>query len=182
MDIFNWREYDKSLKIAQAKKWAKIAQRRMNNLKKDNVYTYAVKQSEEYFKRAGLKKFTTKIDNFSESQLNGYLQELENFLGFETSTKRGTKKVFNNLMNNLSNNGVDISKINKEDFFQFLYSNQFQQLRKTIDSNVLIEDYKNAQEMGFTSNEIMKQYEQHLLNGLTLDEIQDLRDSKVLIK
>ena len=30
--------------------------------------------------------------------------------------------------------------------------------------------------------EIMKQYEQHLLNGLTIDEIQDLRETKELLK
>ena len=52
----------------------------------------------------------------------------------------------------------------------------------TIDSNVLIEDFKNAQEQGFSLNEIMKQYEQHLINGLTIDEIQDLRESKELLK
>ena len=182
MKIFDWRDFDNSGKQSQAKKWAKIAQRRINSLRKENIYTYGLKESEEYFKRKGLKNFTTKIESFSESELNGYLQQLENFLGYETSTKRGTKKVFNRIMNNLADNGIDVSNINKHDFFQFLYSNQFQQLRKTIDSNVLIEDFKNAQEQGFSFDEIMKQYEQHLLNGLTIDEIQDLRESKELLK
>lgn len=182
MIIFDWRDFDNSGKQAQAKKLAKIAQRRINNLRKEKLYTYGLKESEEYFKRKGLKNFTTKIESFSDAELNGYLQQLENFLGYETSTKRGTKKVFNRVMNNLAENGVDVSKIDKHDFFQFLYSNQFQQLRKTIDSNVLIEDFKNAQEQGFSVDEIMKQYEQHILNGLTIDEIQDLRESKELLK
>ena len=182
MKIFDWRDFDKSGKQAQAKKWAKIAQRRINSLKKDKIYTYALKESEEYFKRKGLKNFTTKIGSFSEAELNGYLQQLENFLGYKTSTKRGTKKLFNRIMNNLADNGIDVVNIDKHDFFQFLYSKQFQQLRKTIDSNVLIEDFKNAQEQGFSLNEIMKQYEQHLINGLRIDEIQDLRESKELLK
>ena len=175
----NWREMSESQKQQWAISGAKRVNQQMRRMEKQGLYTYAMREIDEFLKRTNNKRLST--GKLTGSRLNAQLEMLERFDKYETSTIRGTKEVFNRIFDNLENNGVNTKNINKNDFMQFLYSKQFQQLRKTIDSNVLLEDYANAQEQGFSVNEIMEQYEKHLLDGLSLDEIQERRNSVVLL-
>ena len=174
-----WREMSEEQKQQWSISGAKRVNQQMRRMEKKGLYTYAMREIDEFLKRTNNKRLPTA--KLKGARLNAQLEMIERFEKYETSTIRGTKDVFNRIFENLENKGVQTDSINKNDFMQFLYSKQFQQLKKTIDSNVLLEDYANAQEQGFSVNEIMEQYEQHLRNGLTLDEIQEKRESVVLL-
>lgn len=173
----SWRDYDRQFKEAQAKKWAKRASQRIRELNKRNIHSYATERAQAYFKRAKLKGFTTSVSKMTESQLNGYLAELESFLDLKTSTVRGAKIATKAIIENLKNKGVNSDKLQGHDveFEQFLHSEQFRNLKKLIDSEVLFEDIQDAFDENISIDNIMKAYETFLTQDIGFDEVEQIR-------
>lgn len=175
--IMNWREYDRQFKEAQAKKWAKRASQRLRELDKRDIYTYAVESAEAYFKRTKLKGFTTSVKGMTEPQLNAYLAELESFLDLKTSTITGARKATLAIMENLKNKDIKTDRItgHEKEFEQFLHSEQYRNLKKFIDSDVLFEDLQDAFDDKMTLDVIMKTYEKFLTENIGFDEVEEIR-------
>lgn len=175
----SWRDYDRQFKEAQAKKWAKRASQRLRELNKRNMYTYATERAQAYFKRSKLKGFTTSVSGMSESQLNGYLAELETFLELKSSTVRGSKIATKAIIENLKNKGVNSDKLrgHEVEFEQFLHSEQFRNLKKIIDSDVLFEDIQDAFDENISIDNIMSAYETFLTQNIGFDEVESIRRS-----
>ena len=172
-----WRAYDRQFKEAQAKKWAKRAAQRLRELAKRNMYTYATESAQAYFKRSKLKGFTTSGKGMSESQLNAYLAELENFLDLKSSTVIGARKATQAIIEKLKNKGINTDRFNghEKDFEQFLHSEQFRNLKKLIDSDVLFEDIQDAFDENISLDVIMKSYEKFLTQNIGFDEVEEIR-------
>lgn len=173
----SWRDYDRQFKEAQAKKWAKRASQRLRELNKRNIYSYATESAQAYFKRAKLKGFTTSVRNMTESQLNGYLAELESFLGLKSSTITGAKKATKAIIENIKNKGIDTDRLegHEVEFEQFLHSQQFRNIKKLIDSDILFEDIQDAFDEGISLDIIMKSYETFLTENIGFDEVEQIR-------
>lgn len=173
----SWRDYDRQFKEAQAKKWAKRASQRLRELNKRNMYTYATESAQAYFKRSKLKGFTTSVSSMTESQLNGYLAELENFLDLKSSTVRGAKMATKAIIENLKNKGANSDKLqgHEVEFEQFLHSEQFRNLKKLIDSDVLFEDIQDAFDENISIDNIMNSYETFLTQNINFDEVEQIR-------
>lgn len=173
----SWRDYDRQFKEAQAKKWAKRASQRIRELNKRNIHSYATERAQAYFKRSKLKNFTTSVSKMTEAQLNGYLAELESFLDLKSSTVRGAKIATKEIIENLKNNGVNGDRLqgHEVEFEQFLHSEQFRNLKKLIDSDVLFEDIQDAFEENISIDNIMSAYETFLTLNIGFDEVEEIR-------
>lgn len=173
----SWRDYDRQFKEVQAIKWAKRASQRLRELNKRNMYTYATERAQAYFKRSKLKGFTTSVAKMTDAQLNGYLAELENFLDLQSSTVTGAKKATKTIIQNIKNKGVNTDSLegHEVEFEQFLHSQQFRNLKKLIDSDVLFEDIQDAFEEGISLDVIMKAYEKFLTENIGFDEVEEIR-------
>nr|DAI65529.1 MAG TPA: hypothetical protein [Caudoviricetes sp.] len=173
----SWRDYDRQFKEAQAKKWAKRASQRLRELNKRNMYSYATESAQAYFKRSKLTGFTTSVRNMTESQLNGYLAELENFLDLKTSTVRGARIATRAIIENLKNKGVNSDRLegHELEFEQFLHSEQFRNLKKLIDSDILFEDIQDAFDENISIDNIMSAYESFLTQNIGFDEVEQIR-------
>lgn len=172
-----WRDYDREFKEAQAKKWAKRASQRLRELSKRNIYSYATESAQAYFKRSKLKGFTTSVSKMSDSQLNAYLLELESFLDLKSSTVIGAKKAVKTIMEELKKKNISTDRITgrEKDFEQFLHSEQFRNLKKLIDSDVLFEDIQDAFDEKISLDAIMKAYEKFLTENIGFDEVEEIR-------
>lgn len=175
--IMNWRDYDRQFKEAQAKQWAKRAAQRLRELDKRNMYTYATESAQAYFKRANLKGFTTSVRNMSDSQLNAYLAELEGFLDLETSRIGGARRATKAIIETLKSKGIGTDRIagHEKEFEQFLHSEQYRNLKKFIDSDLLFEDIQDAFDDKIPLDIIMKSYERFLTDNIGFDEVEEIR-------
>lgn len=173
----SWRDYDRQFKEAQAKKWAKRASQRIRELNKRNIHSYATERAHAYFTRSKLKNFTTSVSKMTEAQLNGYLAELESFLDLKSSTVRGSKIATKAIIENLKNKGVNSDKLQgrEVEFEQFLHSEQFRNLKKLIDSDVLFEDIQDAFDENISIDNIMSAYETFLTQNIGFDEVEEIR-------
>lgn len=176
----DWREMTEKQKNQQSVEMAIKANRDIKALRKKGYDTYALREVEEFFKRNGINNFS-KSKKLSGARLNAQLEMLDKFFEYETSSVRGANSVYKRIINNLKDNGVKTSRISKPEFMQFIHSKQFNQLRRTIDSTVLLEDTIDAMQSGYDIKQIMEQYEEHLRNALTLDQIQERRGNVRLL-
>lgn len=133
---------------------AKRANQRFRDIKKSTgAESGAIKRTKKYLQD------TYKRDTFLQSrrlvgtQLNEGLKALEQFYTAKTSSVRGIKHLQKEHLNEFENKykqEFDIQNYHIKDskkFFDFLSSNQFQNLSKYNDSDQVIEDFLSGQEM-----------------------------------
>lgn len=139
---------------------AKRANQRLVRLERAGQTQYAYRMAETYLKDFGRKRFAetaSRIKNLTRAQITGEINAAIEFLTAKTSTLSGIKAVQKSAVDRLLAMGYNVDN---GDFFAFLKSDEYKAALRKI-----------------TSDEIMRQLDEALYNGVSLDTIiADYRD------
>lgn len=139
---------------------AKRANQRLVRLERAGQTQYAYRLAETYLKDFGRKRFAetaSRIKKLTKAQITGEINAAIEFLTAKTSTLSGTKAVQKSAVDRLRAMGYNVDN---GDFFAFLKSDEYKAALRKI-----------------TSDEIMRQLDEALYNGVSLDTIiADYRD------
>jgi hypothetical protein len=195
------RNMTRSEKIDLSKKLAKRANVRLTQLEKYDYAngTWAYGKAQKYLQTDNRNKFYEGKKFDSERELNRQLQELTYFINAKTSTIKGinemneqryktyaqshnlnkenepqrtqfkTKKEYNLARKNYIS---DIAK-KEQEYFDFLSSEQFGLLRRTLDSESVFDDFAEALRQGIPLDEIQRQYAEYTNNNITFEKVQE---------
>lgn len=133
---------------------AKRANQRLVRLERAGQTQYAYGIAKKYLQDIGRNRFAEtekRIKNLTRSQLTGEINVAIKFLTAKTSTLSGIKAVQNSAVERLRGMGYDVDN---GDFFAFLKSDEYKAALRKI-----------------TSDEIMRQLDEALYNGVSLDTI-----------
>lgn len=161
-------------KVELSKKLAKVANTRISTLEKTGKHSFAKDKADKFLQEHGRTKFYEGSKFENEFRLNRQLAVLQDFITSKSSTITGLKKIQVKALEKFEDKGYHIN--DADSFFNFLSSQQFQQLRKYVDSEQVIEDYTQAVDDGFTDAQIFKQYEKFMNSEYTFDEVQRKRE------
>lgn len=139
---------------------AKRANQRLVRLERAGQTQYAYRMAETYLKDFERKRFAetaSRIKKLTRAQITGEINAAIEFLTAKTSTLSGTKAVQKDSVDRLRAMGYNVDN---GDFFDFLKSDEYKAALRKI-----------------TSDEIMRQLDEALYNGVSLDTIiADYRD------
>ena len=168
--------------IDKAKKYSKLANKRLKELEKNGLngqaygyaeyYNSAMKRKKNRF-YTGEKLYKTKADVIN------HIEELQHFLGAKTSTVEGYRNTQEKRINKFREHGVEIPKGSEDEFNQFLETSQFNALKSRLDSNQIIDIYVTAKSKNKTVEEINKEFEKFLEDTedtYTIDKVQENLD------
>lgn len=167
-DLNAWRELSYEQKLQAYESYRKTANRRLRRLRESGKEIPI--DTLDYLEGQGTRTFTKKIGKKVDPELtiDIKLANVTHFLGLETSTLTGIKKVDEQISKRVRNylekytnySPEEISRLSSIDgkLIQFLHSNDFKKLRGKIDSFQLIEDYKSALFDGLTEKEIIQAF------------------------
>lgn len=168
--------------IDKAKKYSKLANKRLKELEKNGLngqaygyaeyYNSAMKRKKNRF-YTGEKLYKTKADVIN------HIEELQHFLGAKTSTVEGYRNTQEKRINKFREHGVNIPKGAENEFNQFLETSQFNALKSRLDSNQIIDIYVTAKSKNKTVKEINKEFKKFLEDTedtYTIDKVQENLD------
>lgn len=127
------------------KKLAQVANKRLLNLEKSGMtqYAYASVKDRLHTKK-GKPRFETNLSGKSAFDVNREFYMLEEFLNKKTSTVTGAKKAHNRVLQALKRDrvdeygifrrGLDLNTTNISDFFLFLQTKEYENLKKYVSS------------------------------------------------
>lgn len=158
-------------------KYARIANKRLRALEKADMTVYAYDVATLYTQRTrGTKRFSESRKALENPQsLMREIDQLTTFLNMQTSTVRGQRQLEKQKMRAFEKKlGAEIP--DKKEFWNFLSSNVFQQLRhaRRGDSNYFVDFYVRAKEKGWNNQKIydaLEQYRKGEIQGI--DELFD---------
>ena len=125
-------------------------------------------------------RFQYKSRGLTEKQLDRRLAEVLRFLTSRTSTATGVKLIEEERIEGFREKGLEVS--NETLFKQFLYSEQFKSLAQYGDSDLILEDFDVALQQGYTMDEIMSSYQEFMDNDLGINEVEEIRQQKMLLR
>lgn len=163
-------------KVEKAQALAKAANKRLRALEKAH-YTRgntAYKKAMNELKQMDKKAFYTGSKYESEILLDLNIATVATFLNAKGSTKEGAKKAKEahekRIKTFTNKHGIDLSTEEKQDqFFDFLNSQRFKDMSKTMDSNQVMLDFENAIFLGVNENNLYKQYDAYLQENKPID-------------
>lgn len=127
------------------KKLAQVANKRLLNLEKSGMtqYAYASVKDRLHTKK-GKPRFETSLTKKTRFEVNRELYMLEEFLNKKTSTVTGAKKAHQRVITTLRKDriddfgifrkGLDLDNSNISDFFLFLQTKEYENLKKYVSS------------------------------------------------
>lgn len=126
-----------------------------------NSYGAAV-DALDYLKKRNRRYFSESLNlTKNRTVLKAEIQRLQYFLTRPSHTVRGQREIEQKRMSTFEAKGIHFAG-NKE-FYQFLNSGTFQNLRKSqYSSEQLVEDYERAREKGLTHDQVMERLEDSL--------------------
>lgn len=153
-------------KILLHKKLAKRANSRLATLEKNGQKQWSYKHAQTYIKnnvhgknKKPRKRYYTGSQFSSEQDLNKELLELDRFLNFKSSTMRGLDAITVERLETFASHGINVK--NTDDFFDFLSSNQFNQLKSSMDSKQIVAIYTEAMENKQTDEQIRQAFQEY---------------------
>lgn len=126
-----------------------------------NSYGAAV-DALDYLKKRNRRYFSESLNlTKNRTVLKAEIQRLQYFLTRPSHTVKGQREIEQKRMSTFEAKGIHFAG-NKE-FYQFLNSGTFQNLRKSqYSSEQLVEDYERAREKGLTHDQVMERLEDSL--------------------
>ena len=168
--------------IDKAKKYSKLANKRLKELEKNGLNGQAYGYAEYYnsaMKRKKNRFYTGEKLYKSKADVINHIEELQHFLGAKTSTVEGYRNTQEKRINKFREHGVDIPKGSEDEFNQFLETSQFNALKSQLDSNQIIDIYVSAKKKNKTVGEINKEFKKFLEDTedtYTIDKVQENLD------
>lgn len=161
----NYRGMSYTQKISLHKKLAKRANSRLATLEKNGQKQWSYKHAQTYIKnnvhgkKKPSKRYYTGSQFSSEKDLNKELLELDRFLNFKSSTMRGVDAITLDRLETFASHNISVK--NSDDFFDFLSSNQFSQLKSTMDSKQIVAIYTEAIDSKQTDEQIRQAFQEY---------------------
>lgn len=162
----------------------KTANRRIRRLRENSFDVPS--ETDDYLTEVGRRFFPSFSDKEDrEFKVDYAWNMVQNFLNSDSSTLTGIKKIMNDVRERVegrlnefreSSDQVSLKGINDVDFYNFLHSKQFRQLRKIIDSDILLEDFNEASNEGVDFDTILDEYEDFLNEEISFNEMQQRRN------
>ena len=168
--------------IDKAKKYSKLANKRLKELEKNGLNGQAYGYAEYYnsaMKRKKNRFYTGEKLYKSKADVINHIEELQHFLGAKTSTVEGYRNTQEKRINKFREHGVNIPKGSEDEFNQFLETSQFNALKSQLDSNQIIDIYVSAKKKNKTVEEINKEFKKFLEDTedtYTIDKVQENLD------
>lgn len=150
----------------------KIANSRLYRLQQRGVNQFAYDVARTYLEGRGRLYFSS-AQSLTNSQVRDEVIALQRFLNSRTSTVSGQYEIDRSVIERFRELGLDIE--DERAFLDFLSSQQFRTLSTRYDSNIVIEDFIQAQEEGFTVDEIYAEYQEFLESSMTFEQIEENR-------
>lgn len=188
----DYRGMSYSQKLSLHKKLAKRANSRLSTLEKNGQKQWSYKHAQTYIKnnvhgknKKPRKRYYTGSQFSSEKDLNKELLELDRFLNFKSSTMRGVDAITVDRLETFASHNIGVK--NPDDFFDFLSSNQFSQLKSTMDSKQIVAIYTEAIDSKQTDDQIrqaFQEYQDGRLQGIedTIKKLKIKSERNVLLK
>lgn len=133
------------------KKLAKTANQRLLRLERSGYTQYAYRKASRNLMNFEKPRFSENLKNANKYQIQKELLALEDFLQRSTSTVSGAKKAHQRALATLKKDritasgqyarGLDINKVNSQDFFDFLNSVEYKNMERLVASEDLQEFY-----------------------------------------
>lgn len=163
-------------KVEKAQALAKAANKRLRALEKAH-YTrgnIAYQKAMNELKQMDKKAFYTGKKYESEILLDLNIATVATFLNAKGSTKEGGKKAKDahekRIKTFTNKHGIDLSTQEKQDqFFDFLNSQRFKDMSKTMDSSQVMLDFENAIFLGVNEDNLYKQYDAYINENKPID-------------
>lgn len=182
---FNPRELSLEMQKQYLKKIVMRANKRMQRLANADVYSYAYYRAERELARVGRTRFSYNVKNPADVINEIYL--VEAFLSHDSSYVRNVRelqqKAFNTLALKLRKQGgvrLDEIKLNRNQFYKFLNSQQFKDMANKYGSDWIIEDMARALENDTrTLNDVIEEYKQFMKEDLPLEAVSLKRNGAI---
>lgn len=162
-------DMDYNYKIQLLQEFSKAANTRIRALERDKLTAgnNAYRDVKQELLLEGRKYFYQGKQFASEASIDVELLRVMRFLNKKESMKKGAKKSreahVKRLRTFASKMGIYMKNQEDEDnFFNFLNSNRFSNLIKTLDSKQVVEDFAAALELGIPVEKIERQYQNYL--------------------
>jgi hypothetical protein len=152
---------------------SKRANQRIRDLQKKGYNSYASKKAKKVLQEDWNRKTFKQSKIMKGYELKKNLQALENFFTSETASAKGIKKLNNKRRQIFIDKGLHIK--DWDTFFNFLSSKQFESLSMRVDSNQVVSDYDKANDEGFNTEQIQKQYDEFLNSDMTFEQVEERR-------
>jgi hypothetical protein len=152
---------------------AKRANQRMRDINKAGYKSGASKKAKLFTeKNYGRETFkqSKKLKGF---ELKENLKALETFYKSKSASAKGIKILRKERIKMFRDKGFDIKNVDK--FFDFLSSQQFKSLSMRVDSNQVVSDFTQANDEGFSPEQITKQYDEFLNSDMTFEQVEERR-------
>lgn len=165
--------------IDKAKKYSKLANKRLKELEENGFNGQAYGYAEYYnsaMKRKKNRFYTGEKLYKSKADVINHIEELQHFLGAKTSTVEGYRNTQEKRINKFREHGVDIPKGAEDEFNQFLETSQFNALKSQLDSNQIIDIYVTAKNKNKTLTQINNEFKKFLEDtedNYTIDKVQE---------
>ena len=149
------------------------ANNRMSDLRKAGFETAALRRAEYYLQESGAKGkgFRTgkklDLDTVTEN-----LEQVSQFLNFQTSTISGERKRRADILNGLRDYGININKKDEQQFLDFLESDAWSEF-KYISSGRILEEAAEKISAGASMQELKDAYERYQSGELDIFEAWD---------
>lgn len=176
---FNPREMTLDQKKQYLKRIAERANKRITRLNTSGIYSYALQRAQSELAREGRKRFSYKRPK-TEHQIIREIYMIESFLSLESSLVSNVKKIqdkaYNTLAKNLEKKGVHVKdiKLNRNDFYRFLNSQEFKDLADKYGSGWVVEDITRTMDSNkkITLDQIIKDYEEFMKEDLPFEAVE----------
>ena len=154
------------------------ANNRMSDLRKAGFETAALRRAEYYLQESGVKGkgFRTgkkmDLDTVTEN-----LEQVSQFLNFQTSTISGERKRRADILNGLRDYGINIDKKDEQQFLDFLESDAWSEF-KYISSGKILEEAAEKISAGASMQDLKDAYERYQSGELDIFEAWDAWEAK----
>ena len=154
------------------------ANNRMSDLRKAGFETAALRRAEYYLQESGVKGkgFRTgkklDLDTVTEN-----LEQVSQFLNFQTSTISGERKRRADILNGLRDCGINIDKKDEQQFLDFLESDAWSEF-KYISSGKILEEAAEKISAGASMQDLKDAYERYQSGELDIFEAWDAWEVK----
>lgn len=176
LENFNPEIYDPDQLRQVVAGLAKSVNSRLYRLEESGLYSWAYDNVKDYLKANKRNYFTSATSKLSDEEIIQEANAMKDFINSRTSTVRGIKNYRDKTIKSFAKRGVNITHGNAASFFDFLNSNAYQTLIKTISSDTVIEDFAQALEEGYGVDYVLQQYKDFLEKGnMTFEQIAEKR-------
>ena len=140
------------------KKYAKRANERLRQFKKQDMSSYAVKQAKSYLKEHGRKSFTTSKKQ-TVDELESNLSALTRFLNSQTASLKGEKERREKIIQDLEGDGYTIN--DPDALFDFFETEAWSDIKHLGSGDKLTEALEKI-ENGAKIDDLIKLYNEYL--------------------